>query len=97
MKIIWSPLSIEKLEQITDYISQDNIDAANELANKILNDAEKLKDFPMMGREVPEVHREEIREIFVEEYRVIYKIEKNKISILTIRNFKQKLPNDEIS
>jgi len=37
MKIIWSPLSIERLEEIFEYISIDNRSAAKKMADKIFN------------------------------------------------------------
>jgi len=48
------------------------------------------------GRKVPEAKRDDIREIFEGEYRLIYRIETKRIIILTIRNFKQLLPNEDL-
>ena len=42
MKIIWSPLSAERLEEIFDYISKDNLSAAKKFADKIFNKIETL-------------------------------------------------------
>lgn len=95
MKIIWSPLAVSRLEEISDYISSDNIAAAEKLVETIFNKVETLANYPERGRGVPEVRRNEISEIFEKEYRIIYRIEKNRISILTIRNFKQTLHNSD--
>jgi toxin ParE1/3/4 len=51
---------------------------------------------PTRGRKVPEANREEIREVFEGEYRIIYRLESKKISVLTIRNFKQLLPDKDV-
>ena len=96
MKIIWSPLAVEILEEIFDYISVDTYSAANKFINKIFKKVEKLAEYPQRRRKVPETNREEIREVFLGEYRIIYRLEKNKIIVLTIRNFKQLLPEEEI-
>jgi len=96
MKIIWSPLSIERLEEIFDYISDDSSSAAKNFIDKIFNKVENLKEYPLQGRKVPEANREEIREVFFGEYRIIYRVEKNNIIVLTIRNFKQLLPGEDI-
>ncbi|MCH7827404.1 MAG: hypothetical protein IIC75_05460 [Bacteroidetes bacterium] len=37
-----------------------------------------------------------MREVFIDKYRIIYRVDKNKIIILTISNFKQLLPNKDI-
>lgn len=95
MKITWSLLAVERLENIYVYISEDDASAAQRLVNKIFKKVETLTKNPERGRIVPETNREEIREVFEGEYRIIYRIEPKKISILTIRNFKQQLPEGD--
>ena len=96
MKIVWSPLSFERLENIYEFISDKDPVAAKNLINRIFERVESLNRFPERGRKVPEINRDEIREVFVSEYRIIYQIEPKKISILTIKNFKQLLPKTDI-
>ena len=96
MKIVWSPLSFERLENIYEFISDKDPVAAKNLINRIFERVESLNKYPERGRKVPEINRDEIREVFVSEYRIIYQIEPKKISILTIRNFKQLLPKTDI-
>ena len=50
----------------------------------------------MSGRIVPEIHREDIRELIYGNYRIIYRLETKKVAILTVRHGKQILPIDEI-
>ena len=96
MKIFWSPLATERLENIYNYISVDNKSAAQKVAGRIFKKVESLAKNPERGRKVPETNREEIREVFEGEYRIIYRIESKRVSILTIRNFKQILPDKDI-
>ena len=96
MKISWSPLSIERLDEIFEYISRDNVPAAQKMVEKIFDKVETLPENPLRGRIVPEANREEIREVFVGEYRIIYRIETKGLSILSIRNFKQLLREEDI-
>ena len=96
MNIIWSPLSVERLEAIFEYISNDYRSAAMKMIDKIFSKVETLRDYPQIGRKVPEVNREEIRQISLGEYRIIYRVERSRIIILTIRNFKQLLPDTDI-
>ena len=96
MKIIWSPLAVERLEDIFDYIFAENPSTAIKFIDKIFKKVESLTEYPQRGRKVPEANREEIREVFLGEYRIIYRLEKNKIIVLTIRNFKQLLPGEDI-
>ncbi len=96
MKIFWSPLAVERLDDIYDYITADKNDAAKKMIACILRRIETLSKNPERGRVVPEVNRGDIREVFEGEYRIIYKIDSKKVYILTIRNFKQLLPDTDI-
>ena len=96
MKIIWSPLAVERTAEIAEYITIDNPSAARVWIEKVFEKVDLLKLSPEMGREVPEISRKEVREIIFGNYRIIYRIEISKISILTIRHGKQILPVDEL-
>jgi len=96
MKVIWTELAVEKLEECADYIALDKPTAALKWAESIQESANNLVDFPNIGRQVPEIKREDIREIIKGNYRIIYRIDSNYISILTIRHTKQLLDKSEI-
>jgi len=96
LTIYWSPLAVDRLENIFEYISKEENDAAYKLVSKILKKVETLSKFPERGRKVPEANREEIREVFESEYRIIYRVEAKKVFVLSIRNFKQLLPDNDL-
>lgn len=96
MKIIWSPLAIERASEISDYITHDNPFAAYKWLETIFVKVEQLELSPESGRIVPELNNKEIRELIYGNYRIIYRVEKKQISILTIRHGKQILPIEEI-
>lgn len=50
LKLEWSELARQDLLAIIDYISDDNLDAAQRVKNSLERKAEKLLDFPQMGR-----------------------------------------------
>ena len=96
MKIIWSPLAINRTTEIAEYIAQDNHSAATKWVETSFDKVQQLKSSPKSGRIVPETRREDIRELIYGNYRVIYRVEKDKISVLTVRHGKQILPIEEI-
>jgi toxin ParE1/3/4 len=96
MKIKWSPLSLERISEIADYISQDKPGAALNWIDSIFESMNKVDAFPKSGRMVPEVGLEDIREVFVGNYRVIYRIEDDRLSVLTVRHGKQLLSKDDL-
>ena len=97
MRLIWSPLAIKRLSEIAKYIAMDNPVTAERWVDKIFDKVEKLSDFPERGRVVPELNNKIIREIIIGNYRVIYKMETNEISVLTVRHVKQVLSIEELA
>ena len=96
MKIIWSPLAIDRASEIAEYIARDKPSAAEKWVNTIFSKVEKLRSSPEIGRIVPEIRNEQFRELIYGNYRIIYRVEKKQISILTIRHGRQILPISEI-
>ncbi|HEX9970544.1 MAG TPA: type II toxin-antitoxin system RelE/ParE family toxin [bacterium] len=89
MKIIWTDNAVNRIEGIAEYIREDNPTKSKRWKKAIYEKVQPLKKFPRMGRVVPELNQEEIREILYGNYRIIYLIEKNRISILAVRHSKQ--------
>ncbi len=85
MKIVWTPLALAKVQEITAYIALDKPMAAERWANSVFEIVENLEASPKLGRVVPEAHREDIRELLHGSYRIMYRVEDDAISILTIR------------
>ncbi|MBK7103657.1 MAG: type II toxin-antitoxin system RelE/ParE family toxin [Ignavibacteriae bacterium] len=84
MKINWTKESLLNLQEIEDFISQDNPNAAIKLTDKLISLVEDLIEFPEKGRIVPELSISQIREILHKNYRIVYLIKKNSIDILTV-------------
>jgi toxin ParE1/3/4 len=55
MKIVWSPLAVEKVAEIADYIAKDKPSAAEEWLNTLFAKVERLEASPKIGRKVPEI------------------------------------------
>lgn len=96
MKIIWSPLAIDRATEISEYIARDNLLAATKWVETMFDKVQILKSSPESCRIVPEIQREDIREMIYGNYRIIHRVEKERISILTVRHGRQILPVDEI-
>ena len=96
MNIVWSPLAVDRASEIAGYIAQDKPSAAEKWIKTVFSKVEQLKSDPEIGRIVPEIRNNQFRELIYGNYRVIYRIEAEQISILTIRHGKQILPIKEI-
>lgn len=89
-------MAVEQVRDIAAYIALDQPSAAVQWAEKIFNSVERLSDFPESGRVVPEIHRNEIREIVQDNYRVIYKVKPKEILVLVVKSYHQKLEKNEV-
>ncbi len=96
MKIIWSPLAIERMSEIGQYIAQDNPTAAEKWIQTIFEKVGQLEFMPEGGRVVPEIGRKDFRELLYGNYRIIYKVGDEQVSVLTVRHGRQLLPVEEI-
>jgi plasmid stabilization system protein ParE len=96
VKIFWTKESLKRLQEIEEYISIDNSEAAIEFVNELIFLAETLLDNPEKGIIVPELLLENIRELLYKNYRIVYLIKKNSIEILTVFEDHQLLKKEEI-
>ncbi|PCJ47495.1 MAG: plasmid stabilization protein [Gammaproteobacteria bacterium] len=91
MDIEWSPLAIDRVLELAEYIALDKPDVAMQWASDIFDSTEKLSEHPRLGRIVPEIQEVEYSELIEGNHRIIYFIGVSKISVLTVRHGKQLL------
>lgn len=86
VKIIWSDLAIDDLKSIHDYISKDSTRYATEIVEKIIDRVRQLENFPKSGRIVPEFNNDLVRELIIDNYRIVYTVSEQFISIARIHH-----------
>ncbi|MCF6271273.1 MAG: type II toxin-antitoxin system RelE/ParE family toxin [Melioribacteraceae bacterium] len=91
--IKWSPEAVEDTELIAEYIARDSDFYARSVVTKILNTSRKISQHPYICRIVPEIKNENIRELFIYNYRLIYKINNHTITIVAVIHGKRLLEN----
>ena len=80
----WSLPARNDLKQIYDYIAKDSKYYAKNVAQNLVQKTELLEEFPEMGRVVPEIGEDNVRELFLYSYRLIYEVAPDGIEILAI-------------
>ncbi len=84
-EIIWSPEALADLAAIREFIARDAPRSATRFIQRIFSRVEQLKHFPTSGRMVPELGREDFREISIKRYRIIYRVREEKlVEIVTV-------------
>ena len=86
VKILWTEFAIEDLRSIHEYISKDSKRYADRFVEKLILRVDQLETFPKSGRVVPEFNIQTIRELKEGNYRIIYKISSNQISIIRVHH-----------
>jgi plasmid stabilization system protein ParE len=98
VKIQWSPLALEQAEEAVDFIAaQGRPRTAAAWLDGLFERVRGLASFPNQGRVVPEVGREEIREVQYQGFRVLYRVSPETIGILSVRHGRRHLTPDEIA
>ncbi len=80
--VTWAHRAWADLERAADYIAQDSPHYAAALLGQARRAARSLDRFAERGRVVPELGSVEIREVFVGSYRLIYRIQENRVEVL---------------
>ena len=82
--LAWSPEAIEDIESIASYIERDSLWYAKVVASRIIEMAESIPEYSEIGRIVPEIGDVTIRERFVFSYRIIYRVETERVLVIAV-------------
>ncbi len=82
--VTWSPQVRDDLNDIAAFIAKGSPRYASAVVAKILEAGRGLTRFPRRGRIVPELEDENCREVFVYDYRVIYRIEGQTVLVVAV-------------
>ena len=93
MKVIWTPRAQQRLQEIHDYIALDQPANAVRWVARVLDRSDQIGEQPRSGRIVPEYQRDAIRELLEGDYRLIYRIRKQQVDVLTVRHGARRLPS----
>lgn len=93
LPVAWSPEAAEDLELIAEYIARDSAYYAGAVVDEVLDVSRKIGNFPQAGRPVPEAGDPAIREHFVYSYRLVYRIETERVLVVAVIHGKRLLEN----
>jgi toxin ParE1/3/4 len=84
-RLIWSPRARRNLRDILDRIAEDAPGRAPGVARRFFGRVASLADQPGQGRRVPEYDgADEVREVLVHRWRVIYRVGPEEVMIVAI-------------
>jgi len=91
-RVVWSLRAVRDLDAITNYIATDSPAYAGIVLKKIMSQVRVLAQFPRAGRQVPEFDDENIRELMVYTYRIIYRLQADEVVVAAVIHGKRELP-----
>ncbi|MFN2366688.1 MAG: type II toxin-antitoxin system RelE/ParE family toxin [Desulfurivibrionaceae bacterium] len=96
MKLQWSETAVRDLIAIRRYIAEDKPVAAKTWIARLKSRARNAGHSPGSGRIVPEFSNETIREFIEGNYRIVYQVHADYVSIVTIFEAHRLFPTETV-
>lgn len=86
-KVVWTSQATDDLHTVYEFLSAFSDARAEAVTEEIIRQVFLPEQFPRMGRVVPELNIEAIRELIVQQYRIVYSLTtRGQTEVLTIRH-----------
>jgi len=99
-EVIWAPSALDDIDSIAKYIAADSAEMASLFIDRLIEATDRLEQFPLSGRIIPEINNPDCREVIYGAYRIMYRMEGDEVWITGVihgaRDWTQERPsNDE--
>jgi plasmid stabilization system protein ParE len=92
----WTAHATNQLRHIHDYIAQDSPLYAKRVSDALVRKTFLLDELPRMGRKVPELNDETVRELSLYSHRILCEIKTTHIDILAVIHKRRDFQAEEI-
>ena len=80
----WTPQAVDDLRAIREFIGRDSPRYGRLVVERLFDATQRLEAFPLSGRVVPALAREDVREIILGEYRIVYRLKGETAELITV-------------
>jgi toxin ParE1/3/4 len=94
MKLRWSARAVAELHEIAAFIALDDPRAAIRWIQRLRARARTAARVPSAARRVPEYGRDDVREVFVRNYRIIYRLTGDALIVVTVLEGHRLIPDE---
>src|SRR5438874_1884322 len=77
VRVRWTLLALDDLEEIAAYIAHDSPRHVDTFVKEIIKSTERLRNFPLSGRIIPDQNNSSLRELIYGKYRIMYEYHEN--------------------
>ena len=83
-RLVWLPDALDDLDAIAVYIAIESEQYAKQFVERVCTRADSLIDWPLSGHINPETGRDDIRELSIYPYRLIYRVTNSEVIVLAV-------------
>jgi addiction module RelE/StbE family toxin len=92
-RVAWTEPALDDVREIIQFIAKDSPRYAVKLADRIMEAPRGLTSHPRSGGRVPEFDRDDIREVLVRPYRIIYNVRGDDCYVVAVIHGARDLPS----
>ena len=96
MRVIWTRPALADVLGIKEYIASDSPWFAQLVAERLFSAVERLNNYPLSGRMVPELNEPTIREVIEPPFRIVYRVRADTLEILTVVHFRAAVSDQHV-
>jgi plasmid stabilization system protein ParE len=96
MKVRWTELASAQLDEAMAYIARERPAVAARWLEHLLESADSLAEFPDKAPLADEAKRDDIRDLTVSPYRIIYRRDPNAVYITMVLHERQRFDVDDV-
>jgi len=84
-RISFAVSAVEDLVAIRTWYAERQVPEVGErLLHEVISQAERLADFPEIGREVPELGLAQLREVIHPPFRIVYRLDDERVRVVRV-------------
>jgi toxin ParE1/3/4 len=80
-QVIWAPSALDDIAALAEFIARDSPDVASLFICRLMEATDRLQEFPLSGRIIPEIDEPDAREIIYGAYRIMYRVQEGEVWI----------------
>jgi toxin ParE1/3/4 len=84
LTVVWTKRALVHFDEIGDQVARDSPEAAERVVTQLIDAGDSLQSGPWRGRPVPELGRDDVRDLVLGKYRVIYQVTPEVLRIVSV-------------
>jgi len=96
VRVVWTEHAYSQLDEAMAFIARDRPETAIAWLERILDKGASLAEFPDRGRVVPETSRQDVRELVISPYRLVYRRDPDMVTITMVVHGRRRLDEEDM-